>query len=179
MKFVETNIPGVYIVNIEYTEDDRGFFARTWDEKACEDAGLRPSHMVQCSTSFNPKRGTLRGMHFQKSPYAEAKVIRCTQGAMYDVALDLRSDSPTYRQWVAAELTADNRRALYIPLGCAHGFQSQKDDTEVLYMMSAPYQPEFASGVRFDDPTFDIEWPEAATRVISEKDRNWPLWKSA
>lgn len=176
MKFTKTQIPGLLVVDIEYTEDERGFFARTWDEKLCEEKGLRPSRMVQCSTSLNHKRGTVRGMHFQRSPSAEAKVVRCTQGAVYDVALDLRPDSPTYTKWVAVELTADNRRALYIPAGCAHGFQTQSDETEILYMMSAYYTPGAESGARYDDPTFAIDWPEKPT-LISDRDRTWPDWK--
>ena len=179
MNFSETAISGVYIVEIEYTEDERGFFARTWDENLCAERGLHPSHMVQCSTSFNKSRGTLRGMHYQESPHAEAKVVRCTRGAMYDVAVDLRPDSPTYTKWVAVELTADNRRALYIPEGCAHGFQTLTDATEVLYMMSAYYRQEASSGVRYDDPVFAIKWPEIPPRFISIKDRSWPDWKKA
>ena len=132
--------------------------------------------MVQCSTGFNREAGTLRGMHFQTSPHTEAKVVRCTQGTIYDVAVDLRHDSPTFTKWMSVELSADNRRALYIPEGCAHGFQSLTDDAEVLYMMSAYYHPEAATGVRYDDPAFGIEWPEMPTRIISETDRNWPDW---
>src|SRR3989344_36961 len=176
MKFTATNIPDVFVVDIEYTEDERGFFARTWDEKLCADMGMRPSHMVQSSTSLNHNRGTIRGMHFQKSPHAEAKLVRCTKGAIYDVVLDLRDDSPTYTKWVAVELTADNRRALYIPEGCAHGFQTLEDETEILYMMSAYYTPGAEGGARYDDPTFAIRWPHEPT-LISDRDRTWPDWK--
>ena len=175
MKFTETKIPGVYVVEIERLEDVRGFFARTWDEKEATERGLE-GRMVQCSTGFNREAGTLRGMHFQTSPHTEAKVVRCTQGTIYDVAVDLRHDSPTFTKWMSVELSADNRRALYIPEGCAHGFQSLTDDAEVLYMMSAYYHPEAATGVRYDDPAFGIEWPEMPTRIISETDRNWPDW---
>ena len=175
MKFTETKIPGVYVVEIEHLEDVRGFFARTWDEKEATELGLE-GRMVQCSTGFNREAGTLRGMHFQTSPHTEAKVVRCTQGTIYDVAVDLRHDSPTFTKWMSVELSADNRRALYIPEGCAHGFQSLTDDAEVLYMMSAYYHPEAATGVRYDDPAFGIEWPEMPTRIISETDRNWPDW---
>ena len=178
MRFAETKIPGVCVIELDLQSDERGFFARTWDERECAERGLRPSHMVQCSTSYNAARGTLRGMHFQEAPHAEAKVVRCTQGAMYDVAVDLRPESPTYTKWTAVELTADNRRALFIPEGCAHGFQTLSDATEVLYMMSEYFLPEKARGVRFDDPAFGIEWPESA-RVISEKDRGWPNWQKA
>ena len=176
VKFTETKLTDVFIVDIEGDEDERGFFSRTWDEKAGSEKGLLPSHMVQFSTSFNHVKGTTRGMHFQKSPHLEAKVVRCTQGALYDVAVDLRTDSPTYTKWVAVELTADNRRSLYIPEGCAHGFQTLTDKAEVLYMMSAYYVPEYASGVRFNDPAFAIEWPVTPVRM-SEKDKNWPDWK--
>ncbi|MDP3645525.1 MAG: dTDP-4-dehydrorhamnose 3,5-epimerase [bacterium] len=175
MRFSETNIPGVWVVEIEYTEDERGFFARTWDEQICGDQGLRPSHMVQYSTSLNHTRGTIRGMHFQKSPHTEAKVVRCTRGAMYDVAVDLRPESPTYTKWIAIELTADNRRSLYIPEGCAHGFQTLTDATEVLYMMSAYFNPEASRGVRYNDHVFNIEWPHIPS-FISEKDSAWPDW---
>ena len=177
MKFLETKIPSVYEVEIEYTEDERGFFARTWDEKICEEKGLRPSHMVQFSTSFNPTKGTLRGMHFQKNPHAEVKVVRCTKGAIYDVAVDLRPESPTYTKWIAVELTDDNRRALYIPEGFAHGFQTLTDEAEVLYMMSAYFVPGAACGVRYNDPAFKISWPEVSKRIISPKDLSWPDWQ--
>ena len=176
MKFTQTTIPGVSIIDIEYTPDERGFFARTWDEGVCAENGLLPSKMVQCSTSCNPVKGTVRGMHFQKSPHLEAKVVRCTQGAMYDVALDLRPESPTYTKWVAVELTSENRRSLYIPEGCAHGFQSLADSTEVFYMMSAYYAPEASTGARYDDPAFKIEWP-MSPRFISVKDKMWPDWQ--
>ena len=177
MKFTETKITGVYVVDIEYAEDERGFFARTWDEQVCKDAGLIPSHMVQHSTSFNRKAGTLRGMHYQRSPHTEAKVVRCTQGTMYDVVLDLRHDSPSYTKWISVELTADNRRSLYIPEGCANGFQTLSDDTEILYMMSEYFHPESYAGVRYNDPAFNIEWPEISMRTMSEQDKNWPDWK--
>ena len=178
MKFTETKIPGVCIIGIEYTPDERGFFARTWDDREFEDRGLRPGQMVQSSTSFNPHRGTLRGMHFQKNPHEEAKLVRCTQGVMYDVAVDLRPDSPTYTKWVAVELSAENRNALYIPEGCAHGYQTLSDATEVLYMMSEYFHPDSASGVRYDDPAFKIERPETPTRTISAKDHSWPDWQN-
>ena len=176
MKLTETNIPGAFVVDIEFGEDERGFFARTWDEKLCADRGLSPSHMVQSSTSLNHKRGTLRGMHFQKSPYSEAKPVRCTRGAIYYVWLDLRPATRPYTKWVAVELTAENRSALYIPEGCAHGFQTLEDETEILYMMSAYFQPNSEGGVRYDDPAFAIRWPLMPT-LVSERDRTWPDWK--
>ena len=176
MKLTETNIPGAFVVDIEFGEDERGFFARTWDEQLCAERGLSPSHMVQSSTSLNHKRGTLRGMHFQKSPYSEAKLVRCTKGAMYDVAVDLRPDSSTYTKWIAVELTEGNRRALYIPEGFAHGFQTLEDETEILYMMSAYFQPNSEGGVRYDDPAFAIRWPHEQI-LVSDRDRTWPDWK--
>jgi dTDP-4-dehydrorhamnose 3,5-epimerase len=132
--------------------------------------------LSQVSVSYNRRRGTLRGMHWQAAPHAEAKVVRCTRGAIYDVALDLRPDVPTMRRWVGFELTAANSRALYIPEGCAHGFQTLSDDAEVLYLISAPYNPTAARGARWDDPAFAIEWPAVDERIIADRDRNWPLW---
>jgi dTDP-4-dehydrorhamnose 3,5-epimerase len=176
MKFIETKIPGAYVVDIDYTEDARGFFARTWDETTCAKEGLSPSRMVQSSTSYNHTRGTLRGMHYQTEPFLEAKVVRCVRGSIYDVVLDLRKDSPTYTQWYAVELSAKNRTALYVPPGCAHGMQVLSDETEVLYMMSEYFHPEAGRGVRYNDPVFNIEWPLSPT-LISEQDKSWPDWK--
>jgi len=173
--FIETKLKGVYIVEPERIEDERGFFARTWCRQEFEAHGLNPQ-LVQCSISFNKRKGTLRGMHYQGAPHAEAKLIRCTMGAMYDVALDLRPESATFKQWVAAELTAANRRMLYIPEGLAHGFQTLADDTEVLYQMSQFYHPQSARGVLWDDPTFAIEWPLPLTE-ISQRDLVHPKWE--
>lgn len=175
MLFIETKLKGVYIVEPERIEDERGFFARTWCRQEFEAHGLNPQ-LVQCSISFNKRKGTLRGMHYQGAPHAEAKLIRCTMGAMYDVALDLRPESATFKQWVAAELTAANRRMLYIPEGLAHGFQTLADDTEVLYQMSQFYHPQSARGVLWDDPTFAIEWPLPLTE-ISQRDLVHPKWE--
>ncbi len=169
MVFVETKLKGVYIIEVEKIEDERGFFARTFCQHEFEAHGLN-SRVVQCSTSFNKKKGTLRGMHYQVAPYAEVKFVRCTAGAIYDVALDLRPDSLTYRRWIAVELTQDNRRALYIPAGCAHGFQTLVDNAEVYYQISEFYHPEFARGVRWDDSAFGIVWPEVENRLLSERD---------
>ena len=178
MKFIETKISGVYIVELDLLKDERGFFARTWDEKEAVERGLQ-ARMVQSSTSFNQRAGTLRGMHYQEKPHTEAKLVRCTQGALYDVAVDLRHDSPTYLQWVATELNAENRRALYIAKGCAHGFQTLSDATEILYMMSEYFNGEASRGVRWNDPAFKIDWPEVSTRIVSPKDQTWPDWKNA
>jgi dTDP-4-dehydrorhamnose 3,5-epimerase len=157
MLFTETKLKGAYVVDLELREDERGFFARSWCADEFEKHGLNP-RLAQCNISFNKKRGTLRGMHYQAEPFPEAKLVRCTLGAMYDVMIDLRQNSPTFKQWLAVELTAQNRRALYIPEGFAHGFQTLADNTEVFYQMSEFYHPECARGVRWDDPAFGVEW---------------------
>lgn len=175
MIFEETKIAGVRILTPETHCDERGFFARTWCEQESAANGLN-SRIVQCSISFNAKKGTLRGVHYQLEPYQEAKLVRCTQGSLYDVALDLRLGSPTYLHWVSAELTAENRRALYIPEGCAHGFLTLEDNTEALYQMSEFYHPEASSGVRWNDPAFGIAWPFPAA-VMSERDRSYADFK--
>ena len=174
MLFTETSLSGVYVVDLFRLEDERGFFGRSWCQQEFESHHLNP-RLVQCNISFNKKRGTLRGMHYQLAPFEEAKLVRCTRGAIYDVALDLRPDSPTFRNWLPVELTAENRRALYIPEGLAHGFQTLADDAEVFYQMSQFYSPEAARGVRWNDPAFNIQWPIAAP-VISERDNNYPDW---
>lgn len=172
MYFEETPIAGVVVVRPERFEDIRGYFARTWDRAEFERHGLSTG-LNQCSVSFNHKAGTLRGMHFQAAPHEEAKLVRCTRGAIYDVALDLRPGSATFRQWVGAELSAENGEALYVPEGCAHGFQTLQDGTEVFYMMSAPYVPVAGRGVRYDDPAFGIDWPRPVT-VIHDRDATYP-----
>ena len=176
MKFIGTPISGVFTIELEPHSDERGMFARTWDPEEFREHGLSPN-LAQCSISFNMHAGTLRGMHYQESPWAEAKMIRCTRGALYDVALDLRRDSPTYLKWFAIELTAENRRALYIPEGCAHGFQTLADNTEILYGMSVPYHSEADRGVRYDDPAFGITWPETEKQIMSDKDCSYPDWR--
>jgi dTDP-4-dehydrorhamnose 3,5-epimerase len=175
MKFLPLRVAGACVVKPELMEDERGFFARTWCEQAFEAQGLNP-RLVQSSVSFNTRRGTLRGMHYQAAPHAEAKLVRCTMGVLYDVVLDLRQDSPTFRQWAAVELTAQNRRAVYVPAGCAHGFLTLQDQTEALYQMSAPFHPESARGVRWNDPAFGITWP-LAIDVISCRDASWPDYR--
>jgi dTDP-4-dehydrorhamnose 3,5-epimerase len=172
MNFRETKLPGVFEVLLEEKRDDRGFFARTWCEQEFRELGLNP-RVVQCSISFNERKGTLRGIHYQARPYGEAKLVRCTKGSLYDVALDLRPDSPTYLQWTAAVLTADNHRALYIPEGCAHGLLTLEDDTEAFYQISEFFHPEAARGVRWNDPAFEIKWP-GTIEVISDRDRTHP-----
>jgi len=171
--FVETKLQGVYIIEAERREDARGFLARTFCQREFEAHGLNP-RVAQCSTSFNKRKGTLRGIHYQVAPYAEVKVVRCTAGIIYDVALDLRPDSPTYKEWVGIELTEENRRAIYIPAGCGHGFQTIVDDSEVYYQISEFYYPEFARGIRWDDPAFGVQWPLREGVTLSDKDRSYP-----
>lgn len=172
MIFTETELEGAFVVDPEKLGDERGFFARAWDRQEFEAHGLNPQ-LAQCNISFNKEKGTLRGMHYQAAPYEEAKLVRCTRGAIYDVAVDLRPDSPTFKQWVGAELTVDNRRMLYVPEGFAHGFQTLEDDTEVFYQVSAFYSPDHGRGVRWDDLAFGIKWP-TETRVIVDRDRKYP-----
>jgi dTDP-4-dehydrorhamnose 3,5-epimerase len=172
MRFIETFLPGVFIVEIEPQSDDRGFFSRTWCQQNFMEHGLSPK-LVQCNISFNQKKGTLRGMHYQLKPSAEAKLVRCTRGAVYDVVIDIRKDSRSYKKWFSKELTEWNRDALFIPEGLAHGFLTLTDQTELLYQMSEFYQPETARGIRWNDPEFNITWPEEIS-VIAEKDNNYP-----
>jgi len=171
MMFCETKIHGVIEICLAPDADERGFFARTWCEKEFEEHGLNP-RLVQCNASFNHKKGTLRGMHYQDQPFPEAKIVRCTQGAIYDVVLDLRPDSPTFKNWVSVVLTAEKRNMVYVPEGCAHGFLTLEDRAEVFYQMSEFYHPELARGVRWDDPAFQIVWP-GKVEVISERDRTY------
>lgn len=177
MIFKKTELQGAYIIEPEPIEDERGFFARIWSEEEFASHGLN-SKLVQCNTSFNKLVGTLRGMHYQSAPHEEAKLVRCTAGAIYDVMLDLREDSPTYLKWIGVELSARNRRLVYIPEGFAHGFQTLEPGAEVFYQVSEYFHPESARGVRWDDPVFGIEWP-LEVRVISERDRTHPLLGSA
>jgi len=172
MLFYETKLPDVFEIHLEPHSDDRGFFARSWCQKEFEAHGLNP-RLVQCNISFNIQRGTLRGMHFQATPHAEAKVVCCTRGAIYDVVLDLRPSSPAYRNWIAVILNSENRHMVYVPEGCAHGFLTLEDETEVFYQMSEFYDAESARGVRWNDPAFRIEWPERI-EVISERDAAYP-----
>jgi dTDP-4-dehydrorhamnose 3,5-epimerase len=174
--FTETILKGVFLIEPERHMDDRGFFARTWCREEFARHGLNPN-LVQCSISFNCKKGTLRGMHYQCSPHAEAKLVRCTMGAIYDVILDLRPESQTFKQWCAAELNAENRRMIFIPEGLAHGFQTLMNDTELYYQMTEAYHPECARGVRWDDPAFTIQWPVTAHRLLSSQDQSYPFFE--
>jgi dTDP-4-dehydrorhamnose 3,5-epimerase len=171
MIFKETRLKGAYIIEIEPLEDERGFFARTWCQREFQAHGLNP-RLVQCSISFNKKKGTLRGMHYQVAPYEEAKLVSCVRGAIYDVIIDLRPNSPTCSQWLAVELSSENNNMIYVPKGFAHGFQTLEDDTEVFYQISEFYHPEASRGVRWNDPAFRIVWPNDII-VISDKDRGY------
>ena len=173
MKFISTEIAGVWLIVPEPIEDERGSFARLFCRREFETRGLN-SELVQCSTSFNRLKGTLRGMHFQAEPHGEEKIVRCTRGAMYDVIADLRRDSPSFRRWSGFELTADNRLMVYVPRGVAHGFLTTSDDTEVFYQMSEFHHPKSARGVRWNDPSLAIRWPQVPPALISDSDRSLP-----
>jgi dTDP-4-dehydrorhamnose 3,5-epimerase len=171
--FEETRLRGAFVIDLERREDERGFFARTWCANELADHGLN-TRLVQANMSWNPRQGTLRGMHFQHAPHAETKLVRCTRGAIHDVIVDLRRDSETYRQWLGVELTAENGRALYVPEGFAHGYQTLVPDSEVHYLVTEFYTPAAEGGVRWDDPAFGIEWPDPEHAFVSDKDRSWP-----
>jgi dTDP-4-dehydrorhamnose 3,5-epimerase len=173
MHFLPTELPGVFVIEVEPRADERGLFARTYCREEFAAHGLC-TDWVQCNVSFNARAGTLRGLHWQAAPHEEVKLVRCTSGAAFDVVVDLRPGSPTYRNWVAVELTGANRRAVYIPGGYAHGFQTLVDGTELFYQMSALYVPESARGARWDDPALAIAWPPCAARVISPRDLALP-----
>ncbi|MEW5729779.1 MAG: dTDP-4-dehydrorhamnose 3,5-epimerase [Pseudomonadota bacterium] len=172
MKITATTIPGVMVVEVSPHADDRGLFARTYDAALFAEAGL-PTHWPQCNTSWNPRRGTLRGMHYQAEPRPEPKLVRCTRGRVFDVAVDLRPASPTFKAWVGVELSADGRAALYVPPGCAHGFLTLEDGCEVFYQMGESYVPELARGVRWNDPAFAIAWPMEPL-LIGARDAAYP-----
>ncbi len=174
MIFTETPLPGAYLIDLEPYSDERGFFARTYCQREFEAHGLT-AEVVQCNTSFNAGKGTIRGLHYQTPPAAEAKLVRCIRGAIFDVIVDLRADSATFGRHFSVELTADNRRALFVPEAFAHGFQTLLHETEVHYQMSAFYDPESAAGFPYNDPKLKIGWPLPVT-AISEQDRNWPAF---
>lgn len=175
MRFTETKLAGAFILDLELREDSRGFFARTFCQKEFEAHGLKPS-VAQCNCSYNHRKGTMRGMHYQLPPAAETKLVRCTRGGIYDVIIDLRPGSSTYRQWVGVELTEQNRRQLYVPEMFAHGYLTLTDGAEVAYQVGEFYTPGYERGIRYDDPVFKIEWP-VAIGVISDKDAAWPAFK--
>jgi dTDP-4-dehydrorhamnose 3,5-epimerase len=177
MIFQETRLGGCFLVQIETYDDDRGFFALAWSAGEFAKRGLE-ARLMECNISFNIKKGTLRGMHYQEAPHGQTKIVRCTQGSIYDAVVDLRPGSPTFRQWAGFELSAENRLLLYVPKGFAHGFQTLEDKTEVFYQMSEVFTPESGRGVRWNDPQFGVVWPEMP-RVISERDRTYPDFVSA
>ena len=172
MRFSETGFKGAFLIAPELAEDDRGFFARTFCQREFSAQGLNTS-LVQCNISFNLKKGTLRGLHYQEAPHEETKLVRCTLGAIYDVIVDIRRDSPTFGQWWGVELSASNRLMLYVPEGFAHGFQTFEDNSEVFYQMSSFYAPERARGIRWNDPKLAIRWPHDVT-AISDRDNHYP-----
>lgn len=172
MKLTETAIYGAWLIEPQPVGDERGSFARTWDPKVFARYGL-DTDVAQCSLSQNRRRGTLRGLHFQRRPFEETKLVRCTSGAIFDVCVDLRPDSPSFCRWIGLELSRTNGWALFIPKGCAHGFLTLADDSDVTYQMSQDYEPDAAGGVRWDDRAFSIRWP-APVVVINDRDRSWP-----
>lgn len=174
MRFQELPIVGAYLVGLEPRRDERGYFARCWCAEEFQNQGLNPQ-MAQTNVIVSPQRGTLRGVHFQRRPHQEAKLVRCLRGEIFDVAVDLRADSPTYLTWHAVRLRAGDQRMFYIPEGCAHGFQTLTDDTEVQYQASCPYNPSHAAGLRFDDAVIGVDWPLPVT-LLSEADASWPAY---
>ena len=174
MIFTPLELAGAWLIEPELISDERGAFARTWCCREFEEQGLDP-RLLQCNISFNHRQGTVRGMHFQRAPHAETKLVRCTRGAILDIIVDLRSESPTFRQWIARELTSDNRAMLYIPEGFAHGFQTLTDNAEVAYQMSREHHPASAAGIAWDDPAIAVKWPLPIS-IISQKDQTWPAW---
>ena len=171
MIFEKTDFEGVYIIEIEKQTDERGFFARSWDKNDFEENGLN-SKLTQCNISLNNKKGTLRGMHYQIKPYQETKLIRCTQGRLFDVIIDLRIDSKSFKKWLSIELNEKNYKILYVPEGFAHGFQTLEDNTEIFYQMTQNYMPNFANGIRWNDPMFNINWP-IKEPILSKKDQRF------
>ena len=172
MKFNKTSLEGAYVIEVDKIEDNRGFFGRLWCEREFEEYNLN-TNLVQSNISFSKFKGTLRGMHFQKSPFAETKLVRCTQGSMYDVIIDLRPESPTFKKWFGVELSAKNRKMLYVPENFAHGFITLEDNSEVYYMVTEFYNKNAEEGIRWNDPAFDIHWPQKV-KVITKKDDNHP-----
>lgn len=174
MRITETHISGAWIIDAERVDDERGFYALAWARDAFEAYGLNAT-LAQCNFSYNHRKGTVRGMHWQAAPHAETKLVRCICGGIHDVVVDVREGSPTYRQWIGVDLTAENHRALYIPEGCAHGFQTLEDATEVFYMITDYYAPAAARGMRWNDPAINVIWPLDVS-VISERDAQYPAF---
>jgi dTDP-4-dehydrorhamnose 3,5-epimerase len=176
MVYKETRLKGAFIIELEKIDDIRGFFSRVWCQKEYETNGLNPN-IAQCNLTFSATKGTLRGLHYQIAPYQEAKSVRCIRGKIYDVIVDLRPDSPTYSQWLGFELSAENRKMLYIPENFANGYLTLADNTEVFYQVSQFYSPGSQGGIRWNDPSINIKWPKSANLIITEKDKNWPDFK--
>jgi dTDP-4-dehydrorhamnose 3,5-epimerase len=174
MKFIKTKISGVYVIECELWEDERGYFDRLFCKDELAKSGIQ-FDIAQINHSFSRYKGTLRGLHFQKEPNAQDKLAKCLRGALYDVVVDLREDSPSYGQWIAEELSEENKKMLLVPKGCAHGFQTLTDNCEVIYFMSEFYSPAHSSGVLWDDPFFGVKWP-ILNPILSEQDKNWPLF---
>jgi dTDP-4-dehydrorhamnose 3,5-epimerase len=172
MRFIPTRVDGAFVVEPEPVGDERGSFARLWCTREFAAHGLNAA-FVQCNGSFSAGRGTLRGLHYQAEPYGEVKLVRCTSGAIFDVVVDVRPASPTFKAWFGVELTAQNRAMLYVPEGCAHGYMTLEDNAEVMYPVTQPYQPQAERGVRWDDPAFGIDWPDGGPTTVSAKDRSW------
>lgn len=178
MIFTETSIHGAWLVDLKRMEDHRGFFARAWSAAEFAEKGL-PTHFPDVNISLSVRKGTIRGMHYQKAPHEEAKFVRCVRGALFDVIVDLRPDSPTFLQWAGFEISASSYQAVFVPAGCAHGVQTLEDNTEMFYMVSATYQPAAEAGMRWDDPFFAIQWPDVGQRIVSDKDLSWPDFNPA
>ncbi len=174
MIFTETKLKGAYIVDMEARRDERGYFSRVWCQKEFEQQGLN-TNLVQCNIAFNNQAGILRGMHFQRQPWSEVKLVRCTKGAVFDAIVDMREESPSYQEWIGVELTEENHRMLYVPEGFAHGYLTLKENSELFYQVSQFYTPEAEGGIRWNDPLIGIEWPEMGELLISDKDKAWPL----
>lgn len=172
MKFIETDFKNCFLIDIDKMIDNRGFFARIWDKKIFEKNKIN-TDLSQSSFSFNKKSGTIRGIHYQSHPFEEDKIVRCTQGSIYDVIIDLRKDSKTYKKWMSVKLSSKNYRMIYIPKGVGHGFQTLEDNTEVVYQISQEYMPEYSKGIRWNDPAFNIKWPNSSI-TISKRDEEYP-----
>lgn len=177
MIFTETKLKGVFVIQAEKIEDERGFFARMWCEKEFKAHGLSPN-LAQISVAFNKKKGTIRGMHYQKPPHEEAKLVYCTKGKIYDVVVDLRPASKTFKDWFSIEIQSTDYKIVYVPRGCAHGYQTLEDNTDVIYQMSTFFMPEYYAGVRWNDPAFKIKWPYPDDVITSKKDRDYLDFKS-
>lgn len=176
MKFATTPVDGAYVIDVNRIGDSRGYFGRLWCERELEKHGLL-AHIKQSNIGFSPEAGTLRGLHYQKAPHQEVKIVRCTRGAVFDVVVDIRRDSPTYRKWYGIELNPDNSSMLYVPEGCATGYLTLMDNSEIYYNTSEFYAPDSATGIRHDDPLFDIDWP-GEIKTISDNDTNWPDYEA-